>query len=96
VGVVVIVLIGMAILAGVGLALSMTDRGLSEEPSDHRDLGLPDRPLTADDVTRLRFRTGARGYRMQDVDAALERIADTMRGDDVPPPADQPADQPGA
>jgi DivIVA domain-containing protein len=42
--------------------------------------------LTAEDVTHLRFRTGARGYRMQDVDAALERIADAMRGDAEPPP----------
>jgi DivIVA domain-containing protein len=90
VGVIVIVLIGIAILAGVGIALSITDRGLSTEPVDHRDLGLPDRPLTAEDVTHLRFRTGARGYRMQDVDAALERIADAMRTGEAPPPTDDP------
>jgi DivIVA domain-containing protein len=92
VGVIVIVLIGIAILAGVGLALTMTDRGLSAEPTDHIDLGLPDRPLTADDVTGLRFRTGARGYRMQDVDAALEQIADTLRARESAPPADDSAE----
>jgi DivIVA domain-containing protein len=84
VGVIVIVLLGVIILIGVALALTLNDHGLSEEPVDHADLGLPDRPLTADDIAGLRFRTGARGYRMEDVDRALDRISQSMRGPTPP------------
>lgn len=73
------VLVGIALLGGVAVALSLTDRGLEEEPVDHPDLGLPERPLTADDVPRLRFRVGWRGYRMDDVDMALDRLAAALR-----------------
>ena len=91
-GLIVLVLVGVVVLAGVALTLSYSDRGLSEEPVDHGDLGIPDRTLTADDVAGLRFRTGARGYRMEDVDAALERITAAMRA--AEPPAAQPTEQP--
>jgi DivIVA domain-containing protein len=76
---IVCILIGVALLGGVAVALSLTDRGLEDEPVDHRDLGLPDRPLTADDVSGLRFRVGWRGYRMDDVDVALDRLAAALR-----------------
>jgi DivIVA domain-containing protein len=68
----------------------MFDGGLSEVALDHADLGLPDRPLTADDVAGLRFRTGLRGYRMEDVDAAIARLGDALR---LATGAAQPADQ---
>jgi DivIVA domain-containing protein len=77
---IVVVLLGVAILTGVALVLASRDDGLNEEPVDHGDLGLPDRPLTADDISSLRFRVGLRGYRMEDVDAALDQIAASMRG----------------
>jgi DivIVA domain-containing protein len=79
VAVIVVVLVGAGILVGVALLLSFTDSGMSEERSDHGDLGLPDRPLTAEDIPGLRFRTGVRGYRMEDVDSALERITEALR-----------------
>ena len=66
-------------MLGVALLLSFRDDGLRDEQVDHGDLGLPDRPLTADDIASLRFRTGVRGYRMEDVDAALERITEALR-----------------
>jgi len=46
---------------------------LDDEPEDAADRGLPnDRLLRSDDIPRLRLRVGLRGYRMSDVDAALD------------------------
>jgi DivIVA domain-containing protein len=81
--VVVAILVGIAILAGFAVALSLLDGGLEEEPVDHPDLGLPERPLTAADVPGLRFRVGWRGYRMDDVDAALDRLAQSLPGSET-------------
>ena len=76
---VITVLVGIALLGGVAVALSLAEHGLEEEPIDHPDLGVPDRPLTAADIPGLRFRIGWRGYRMDDVDAALDRLAQSLR-----------------
>jgi DivIVA domain-containing protein len=84
-GLIVVVLVGVVILLAAALVLSFTDGGLREEPVDHVDLGLPDRTLTADDIAGLRFRVCVRGYRMQDVDAALDRLAQALRA--VQPPS---------
>ena len=80
------VLLAVAVLVGVAFVVSRDVAGLDDESPDHADLGLPtDRPLTADDVARLRFRSisgfwgGLRGYRYADVDDALDRIEQTMR-----------------
>jgi DivIVA domain-containing protein len=74
------VLVGVVLLVGVALVLAFHDEGLPDEAVDHGDLGLPDRPLTAADLSGLRFRVGLRGYRMEDVDAALDRIAQSLDG----------------
>jgi DivIVA domain-containing protein len=84
--VIVVVLLGIAVLMGCAVVLSMADGGLHDEPVDHADLGLPDRVLTAEDLPQLRFRTVIRGYRMQDVDAALDRVAQALRAS--PPPSE--------
>lgn len=83
-----IVLIGLALLAGLAVVLSLTDSPMSDEPVDRVDAGLPDRPLTAADIGELRFRIGLRGYRMDDVDAALARIRREM--EDAAADADRP------
>lgn len=72
-------LAGLVILVAVALVLSLSDDGLKREEVDHLDLGIPDRRLSADDIAGLRFRTAVRGYRMEDVDRALHRIAESMR-----------------
>jgi DivIVA domain-containing protein len=82
-----LVLLGVAILVAVALVLAFNEDGLQDEPPDYGDLGLPDRLLDADDIPRLRFRIGLRGYRMEDVDAALDRVAQSMR--DTEPRADR-------
>jgi DivIVA domain-containing protein len=74
-----LVLLGVAILVVVALVLAFYEDGLQDEPPDYGDLGLPDRLLDAEDIPRLRFRIGLRGYRMEDVDAALDRVAQSMR-----------------
>lgn len=73
------VLVGLVILIGAALVLAFRGDGLPEETVDHADLGLPDRPLTSADIAKLRFRTGFRGYRMEDVDTALDRVAASLR-----------------
>jgi DivIVA domain-containing protein len=90
VALIVVVLVGVAALLIAAVALSIAAGGLDEATVDHSDLGLPDRALTADDIPALRFRTGVRGYRMEDVDAALGRVAESLRA------AQSGADQPRA
>jgi DivIVA domain-containing protein len=74
------VLVGVVLLVGFALVLASREDGLPEDVVDHGDLGLPARPLTAADISGLRFRVGFRGYRMEDVDAALERVAQSLDG----------------
>jgi DivIVA domain-containing protein len=89
-----LMLIGVVILIAVAVVLAVLDRGLEPEPVDHRDLGLPDRPLTARDIPGLRFRVGWRGYRMEDVDAALDRLGESLQAAEGGAPAQPLATEP--
>ncbi len=51
---------------------------LAPAPQDLPDLGLPERPLRAEDVEGLRFSLAPRGYRMAEVDAVLDRLAEEL------------------
>lgn len=63
------------VLIGCAIAISQPDASMPEVERDAPDIGLPDdRPMTADDVDRLRFSLAWRGYRMADVDQALDRL----------------------
>lgn len=79
VGVVVILVIGAAALAAAGHG-----DGLAEEYGDRPDVAVPEGPLAADDVRAVRFTTAVRGYRMDEVDALLERLAAQLEGADTP------------
>jgi len=71
----------LGVLAVLFAAAVVATRGggeLAEAPADAADLGLPDGPLRASDVEALRFPLAVRGYRMAEVDAALERLADEL------------------
>ncbi|HVV74978.1 MAG TPA: DivIVA domain-containing protein [Mycobacteriales bacterium] len=72
--VVAIAVVGVALLTGIAVVLGLVDASMSSEPVDRPDDGLPDRPLTSQDVSGMRFRIGLRGYRMDDVDTALDRL----------------------
>ncbi|GAB3999448.1 DivIVA domain-containing protein [Nocardioides marmoraquaticus] len=52
---------------------------------DRPDSGLPDdRPLTAGDLRGVRLSTAVRGYRADEVDDLLERLARQLEGRDAP------------
>lgn len=66
------VLGGVVVLLVLAFVLSRDSATIDDEPVDAIDTGLPkDRLLRSDDISRLRFRVGLRGYRMSDVDAVL-------------------------
>ncbi|MGH3414773.1 MAG: DivIVA domain-containing protein [Marmoricola sp.] len=69
--VLVVLLIGAIVVVAAGHGES-----LAPATDDRPDLQLrPDGLLTADDLRRIRFTTAVRGYRADEVDALLERLA---------------------
>jgi DivIVA domain-containing protein len=69
------VLVGVAVLLVLAFVLSRDVEVFDDEPEDSVDSGVPDgRALRSEDIPRLRFRVGLRGYRMADVDAALDAV----------------------
>ena len=62
-------------------AVVATGRGgsMGEVFDDRVDARVPaGRPLTAADLRRVRFSTALRGYRMAEVDALLDRLAEEL------------------
>ncbi|WP_433494921.1 DivIVA domain-containing protein [Micromonospora sp. CA-248089] len=65
-----------AVVFGVTVLVSGKDPGLTPAEPDGRAVPLPgSRPLDESDVSDVRFDTALRGYRMNQVDAALRRAA---------------------
>lgn len=70
------VLLVAAVLFAVAAVAAGRGGGLGAAPRDSAETGLPvDRPLQAEDVETLRFTMALRGYRMAEVDEALDRLA---------------------
>ena len=69
--------IGLVVFA---IAVFVFGRGEQLAPLSPRTspTELPDRAMTGTDVRKLRFAMALRGYRMSDVDWALERMADEL------------------
>ncbi len=66
------------VLVALFLAAALATREseqLAPVARDASDVVLPDGPLVADDVRRVRFGLSLRGYRMSEVDAVLARFA---------------------
>ena len=93
----------LIVLALGGVAVVASGRGQPLGPAydDAPDSLVPsDGPVTADDLRRIRFPLAFRGYRMAEVDALLERLAEERetldRGDvpDTPPPTGPPTGPP--
>ncbi|WP_436526117.1 DivIVA domain-containing protein [Actinoplanes sp. HUAS TT8] len=73
---IVVALVVGTIVFGVTVLLSGGDSGLTPVEPDGQSVPLPgDRPLGEDDIARTRFDTTWRGYRMAQVDQALQRAA---------------------
>src|SRR3954471_6809143 len=73
---IVVALVVAAIVFGVTVMMGGGDSGLTPVEPDGRAVPLPsDRPLGEDDVVRTKFDTAWRGYRMGQVDQALQRAA---------------------
>ena len=73
---IVVALVVAAIVFGVTVMLSGGDSGLTPVEADGRAVPLPtDRPLDEDDIGHTTFDTAWRGYRMSQVDQALQRAA---------------------
>jgi DivIVA domain-containing protein len=72
---------------GVVIAIALLAVGrLGELPAashDRAPLDLPDGELDAADVDGVKFALGLRGYRMDEVDVVLDRVADDLAERDV-------------
>ena len=65
-----VAVMGVAVVVATGRGTSMRP-----EPPDRPDVVVAtDRPLTAQDLREARFTTAFRGYRMEEVDALLDRL----------------------
>ena len=83
------VLVGVVVLLALAFVLSRDSATIDDEPVDSIDGGLPrDRLVRSDDIHRLRFRVGLRGYRMSDVDAALAAVQLSLAAAEGHPVAD--------
>ncbi|HWH29655.1 MAG TPA: DivIVA domain-containing protein [Mycobacteriales bacterium] len=65
-------------LFAAAVVATRSDPALAPAPPDRPDLVLPDRPLEPADVVAVRFSTAVRGYRMDEVDRVLERLAEEL------------------
>lgn len=73
---IVVAVVVAAIVFGVTVMLSGGDSGLTPVEADGRAVPLPtDRPLGEDDISQTKFDVAWRGYRMGQVDQALQRAA---------------------
>jgi len=70
------VLLTIAVVGGVSAVVAgVVSGGLSEPSAPIPVRALPAGPLTGEDVAGLRFVQGLRGYRMDQVDAAMDQLA---------------------
>lgn len=68
----------VAVLLLTAVVATRGDVLLADAPPDRPDLALPDGPLQPADVEAVRFSMALRGYRMDEVDAVLARLADEL------------------
>jgi DivIVA domain-containing protein len=75
----VLAILGVLVALFLAAALATRDdAALVPASQDLADLGLPAGPVAVDDVRTVRFGVALRGYRMSEVDVALERLAEEL------------------
>jgi DivIVA domain-containing protein len=82
----------LIVLALGGIAVVASGRGTPMAPAydDAHDALVPaEGPITADDLRRIRFPLAFRGYRMAEVDALLQRLAEEKDDLDAHAPRDR-------
>ena len=78
------VLVALAVVGGIAVVAGGRGGGLGDAGSDQPRPWLPaDRPVSASDVDAVHFGVGFRGYRMDEVDEVLDRLADELRDRDA-------------
>jgi DivIVA domain-containing protein len=88
----------LIVLALGGIAVVASGRGTPMSPAydDAHDSLVPAHgPITADDLRRIRFPLAFRGYRMAEVDALLQRLAEEREDLDAEARRTSPAGSPG-
>ena len=80
----ILLLVAVAVVGvAAAVAVGRVQGGLDEPVRSRRDNALPDGRLDESDLARARFSVGLRGYRMDEVDAALDRVQAELRERDA-------------
>jgi DivIVA domain-containing protein len=75
----------VVLLGGVAVVAAGRGGAMGEVYDDRPDVRVQaEGPLTGDDLRRVRFTTAFRGYRMSEVDALLDRLADELSPSEAP------------
>lgn len=75
----VLLLVILAVIAGIAVVAAGRGDGLGAAQPERSPLGaLPAGEVTRSDVDGLRFTLALRGYRMDEVDAVLDRLLDEL------------------
>lgn len=77
-GVLLLVVVLAAVVAGIVLAVSGRASLLADAPPDSPARGLPPGRLRAADLDAVRLPMAVRGYRMAEVDEVLDRLRDEL------------------
>ena len=81
-------IVAVVVLGGIAVVAAGAGGSMRRAYEDRPDVTVPaDRPLSADDVRGVRFSVGVRGYRMDEVDALLDRVATELAERDRARPA---------
>ena len=68
-------LVGIGVIVAVAMLAVGRLGQLPDAPPDRAPLDVPEGPLEPDDIDAVRFAVGLRGYRMDEVDVVLDRLA---------------------
>jgi DivIVA domain-containing protein len=94
------ILLEIAVVAAIVFALVAfvlgQFEGLRPAPPESGAVGIPDGPVEATAIDRTRFGLSFRGYRMDEVDAVLDRLRDELARRDEPAIPIVPQHEPGA